>query len=145
MWEAHARCLQPVTICAADTLTITTTPAAAAACRGFTPFAEETLDPQHSKQGDTHEGLYFGREVQAGSEEAALPLHGVNQWPADVSHTWHAHTYAAMRLEHAPKRGSLTSSTFGHACCRSWCQATVPSRSNTLLPWSSWASVCCAC
>lgn len=51
--------------------------------RGYTPVAEETLDPAHSTAGDSKEGLYFGREVPAGSSEASLPLHGPNQWPAD--------------------------------------------------------------
>lgn len=50
---------------------------------GFTPFAEETLDPAGSRRGDTHEGLYFGRHVEQGSAEAQLPLHGPNQWPAE--------------------------------------------------------------
>ena len=50
--------------------------------RGYTPMAEETLDPEHSKFGDTKEGLYFGWEVDADSELAKLPLHGPNQWPS---------------------------------------------------------------
>lgn len=29
--------------------------------RGYTPFAEETLDPEHQTRGDTKEGFYFGR------------------------------------------------------------------------------------
>lgn len=49
--------------------------------RGFTPMQEETLDPKNQRCGDTKEGLYFGREVPAGSPEAAKPLHGPNQWP----------------------------------------------------------------
>lgn len=92
------------------------------AYRGWTPMAEETLDPGRSARGDTHEvrarrwgrgrrctgrgepaclldwepfrasasplslntqGLYFGRHVDAGSPEAALPLHGPNQWPRE--------------------------------------------------------------
>ncbi|KAK2079184.1 hypothetical protein QBZ16_002875 [Prototheca wickerhamii] len=51
--------------------------------RGYTPFLESTLDPQQSKRPDTHEGLYFGREVAPDSEEGKLPLHGPNQWPAE--------------------------------------------------------------
>lgn len=51
--------------------------------RGYTPFAEETLDPANSSVGDRKEGLYFGREVGANSSEAQLPLHGPNQWPSD--------------------------------------------------------------
>jgi isopenicillin N synthase-like dioxygenase len=51
--------------------------------RGYTPMGDETLDPRHSKAPDTHEGLYFGREVAPDSEEGRLPLHGPNQWPAE--------------------------------------------------------------
>lgn len=29
--------------------------------RGYTPFAEETLDPDNQSRGDTKEGFYFGR------------------------------------------------------------------------------------
>lgn len=29
--------------------------------RGYTPFAEETLDPDNQTRGDTKEGFYFGR------------------------------------------------------------------------------------
>ncbi|KAI8476259.1 MAG: hypothetical protein J3K34DRAFT_272372 [Monoraphidium minutum] len=51
--------------------------------RGYTPFMEETLDPASQTQGDTKEGFYFGRQVPAGSPEAALPLHGPNVWPPE--------------------------------------------------------------
>ncbi|GAB4817605.1 hypothetical protein N2152v2_004651 [Parachlorella kessleri] len=51
--------------------------------RGYTPLGEETLDPERSKAPDTHEGLYYCREVPPDSEEAKLPLHGPNQWPAE--------------------------------------------------------------
>lgn len=54
--------------------------------RGYTPCGDETLDPQHSKNPDTHEGLYFGREVDPNSSEAELPLHGPNQWPSEEEH-----------------------------------------------------------
>ena len=47
-------------------------------------MGEETLDPERSKAPDTHEGLYYCREVAPDSEEAHLPLHGPNQWPAEV-------------------------------------------------------------
>ncbi|PSC75554.1 Adenine guanine permease AZG1 [Micractinium conductrix] len=53
--------------------------------RGYTPFAEETLDPQRSRHGDSHEGLYYGRHVEEGSPEAELPLHGPNQWPDETA------------------------------------------------------------
>lgn len=49
--------------------------------RGYTPMAEETLDPETQSAPDTKEGFYFGREVAPGSEEASKPLHGPNQWP----------------------------------------------------------------
>ncbi|KAL3133076.1 hypothetical protein ABBQ38_006978 [Trebouxia sp. C0009 RCD-2024] len=52
--------------------------------RGYTPMAEETLDPEHQSQGDTKEGLYFGRDLPADCEEAKLPLHGPNQWPSEA-------------------------------------------------------------
>ncbi|KAI7845504.1 hypothetical protein COHA_000927 [Chlorella ohadii] len=52
--------------------------------RGYTPMAEETLDPSRSRRGDTHEGIYYGRHVEEGSEEAKLPLHGPNQWPDEA-------------------------------------------------------------
>lgn len=52
--------------------------------RGYTPMADETLDPANQCEGDTKEGLYFAREVAADSAEARLPLHGPNQWPPPV-------------------------------------------------------------
>eukprot|EP00879_Flechtneria_rotunda_P019606 GHRR01020600.1.p1 GENE.GHRR01020600.1~~GHRR01020600.1.p1 ORF type:complete len:269 (+),score=76.30 GHRR01020600.1:898-1704(+) len=51
--------------------------------RGYTPFAEETLDPDNQAVGDTKEGFYFGREVPKDSPEAKQPLHGPNQWPSE--------------------------------------------------------------
>lgn len=53
-------------------------------CRGYTPMSEETLDAPNQTEGDTKEGLYFGREVSADSEEAHMPLHGPNQWPTQA-------------------------------------------------------------
>ncbi|CAD7697646.1 unnamed protein product [Ostreobium quekettii] len=53
--------------------------------RGYTPMAEETLDPGAQSAPDTKEGFYFGREVALGSEEASKPLHGPNQWPDEAS------------------------------------------------------------
>ena len=47
-------------------------------------MSEETLDAPNQTEGDTKEGLYFGRDVPSGSEEAHMPLHGPNQWPAQV-------------------------------------------------------------
>lgn len=51
--------------------------------RGYTAMAEETLDPLTQKSGDTKEGIYYGREVAADSEEARKPLHGPNQWVSE--------------------------------------------------------------
>lgn len=42
---------------------------------------EETLDPARQSMGDTKEGYYIGRHVDADSEEARKPLHGPNVWP----------------------------------------------------------------
>ncbi|EIE25730.1 oxygenase-like protein [Coccomyxa subellipsoidea C-169] len=50
--------------------------------RGWTPLSEETLDRANQTEGDTKEGLYFGREVPADSTEAAQPFTGPNQWPS---------------------------------------------------------------
>ena len=52
--------------------------------RGWTPLSEETLDVANQSEGDTKEGLYFGREVSAASPDAGMPLHGPNQWPSPV-------------------------------------------------------------
>lgn len=38
----------------------------------------------NQSEGDTKEGLYFGREVPADSPDAGVPLHGPNQWPSPV-------------------------------------------------------------
>ena len=38
----------------------------------------------NQSEGDTKEGLYFGREVSADSPDAGMPLHGPNQWPSPV-------------------------------------------------------------
>lgn len=49
--------------------------------RGWTPMADETLDPENSAAADTKEGMYIGREIAEGSEENKKPLHGPNNWP----------------------------------------------------------------
>jgi isopenicillin N synthase-like dioxygenase len=51
--------------------------------RGWTPYGEETLDPDNQTKGDTKEGFYFGRDIPADDPEAALPLHGPNVWPRE--------------------------------------------------------------
>jgi hypothetical protein len=35
--------------------------------RGWNAMQQESLDPANQKEGDTKEGLYFGREVPADS------------------------------------------------------------------------------
>ena len=52
-------------------------------------MANETLDPGHQSEGDTKEGIYIGKQVEADSEDAALPLHGPNQWPREVLFSIH--------------------------------------------------------
>jgi isopenicillin N synthase-like dioxygenase len=47
-------------------------------------MAEETLDTANQTEGDTKEGIYFGRDVPRDSPEAANPLTGPNQWPSPV-------------------------------------------------------------
>ena len=44
----------------------------------------QTLDPDTQKAPDNKEGLYYGVEVPAGSEDAGKPLCGPNQWPDAV-------------------------------------------------------------
>ncbi|CAM6101859.1 unnamed protein product [Calypogeia fissa] len=51
--------------------------------RGYTPMADETLDPLNSKQGDTKEGFNIGWELSADDPLSVRPLHGPNQWPSD--------------------------------------------------------------
>ena len=50
--------------------------------KGWTDFAEETLDPSRQKVGGTKEGYYIGRQIEDGDPELATnPLVGCNQWP----------------------------------------------------------------
>jgi hypothetical protein len=49
--------------------------------RGYTPYQEEKLSPGTQTEGDTKEGLYFGREIGLNDAESQKPLHGPNQWP----------------------------------------------------------------
>lgn len=45
-------------------------------------MGNETLDEKNSRQGDTHEGCYFGLDISPDSQLAkTFPLHGPNQWP----------------------------------------------------------------
>ena len=47
--------------------------------RGYTPRAEETLDPEHQTCGDTKEGYYIGNKEQGEVEDTASI--GCNLWP----------------------------------------------------------------
>ena len=47
-------------------------------------MGEQTLDPRNQTEGDSKEGIYFGREVPADCEEGQYMLHGPNQWPNSV-------------------------------------------------------------
>lgn len=51
--------------------------------RGYTPVAEQTLDPANSTEGDAKEGIYYGQEIPAEDPRCAMPLHGPNQWPKE--------------------------------------------------------------
>lgn len=54
--------------------------------RGWTPPEAETLDPARQRtRGDLKEGFYVGREIDADSRMAALPLHGPNVWPREAA------------------------------------------------------------
>lgn len=41
--------------------------------RGYTPFAEETLDPAAQSVGDSKEGFYFGRSVTCMPHDSYQP------------------------------------------------------------------------
>ena len=47
--------------------------------RGYTPLAEETLDPERQSCGDTKEGFYIGNK-EAGEVDASAAI-GPNRWP----------------------------------------------------------------
>ncbi|CAN0111607.1 unnamed protein product [Scytosiphon promiscuus] len=51
--------------------------------RGYTPMHEEILDPKNQTKGDTKEGYYVFREIDADSADATKPLTGPNQWPSE--------------------------------------------------------------
>ena len=51
--------------------------------RGYTPMAEETLDPANQSRGDTKEGYYIGtRETEQGETKDDDAI-GCNVWPSD--------------------------------------------------------------
>jgi isopenicillin N synthase-like dioxygenase len=75
--------------------------AADANFRGYTPLGDEALDLAETADGDgaadvaaarsggggggdRKAGLYFGRDLPADHPDAALALHGPNQWPAGL-------------------------------------------------------------
>ena len=47
-------------------------------------MSDEILDAANQSEGDTKEGIYFGPEIALDDPDAALPLHGPNQWPDPV-------------------------------------------------------------
>lgn len=49
--------------------------------RGYVLPYEQCLDPPNQISGDTKEAYYIGPEIPPDSPDAALPLHGPNQWP----------------------------------------------------------------
>ncbi|KAJ7546118.1 hypothetical protein O6H91_08G025400 [Diphasiastrum complanatum] len=50
--------------------------------RGYTPYAEEMLDPDKQSRGDSKEGYYIGVEILETDTRAKKPLHGPNLWPS---------------------------------------------------------------
>jgi len=53
--------------------------------RGYTPFAEETLDPDVQTCGDTKEGYYIGRDpTQQEIKDYPHPMQGFNKWPDET-------------------------------------------------------------
>jgi len=55
-------------------------------CRGYTPFAEETLDPERQSKGDTKEGFYFGRQGPASVSPLLFCRHTPAAAVATASH-----------------------------------------------------------
>jgi isopenicillin N synthase-like dioxygenase len=47
-------------------------------------MAFETLDPENQTAADTKEHFQMGEDVPEDHPDANLPLHGPNQWPAEV-------------------------------------------------------------
>ena len=47
-------------------------------------MAFETLDPENQTAADTKEHFQMGEDVPDDHPDAKLPLHGPNQWPAEV-------------------------------------------------------------
>lgn len=52
--------------------------------RGYTPLAEETLDPANQSRGDTKEGYYIGnREQENDADAEGNNVIGCNVWPSE--------------------------------------------------------------
>lgn len=50
--------------------------------RGYTPFRDETLDPEKQTEGDSKEGFYIGVEVAEDDPKASKEFYGPNIWPS---------------------------------------------------------------
>lgn len=57
--------------------------------RGYTPFRDETLDPDKQTEGDSKEGFYIGIEVAEDDPQASKEFYGPNIWPStDLLPEW---------------------------------------------------------
>jgi isopenicillin N synthase-like dioxygenase len=50
--------------------------------RGYTPFQDETLDPDKQTEGDSKEGFYIGVELAENDPQASKEFYGPNIWPS---------------------------------------------------------------
>ena len=66
--------------------------------RGYTPYQSETLDPATQKEGDTKEGFYLGRELEADEPENPIERRDGNKWPDESAIP---HFRRAMQAYHA--------------------------------------------
>jgi hypothetical protein len=58
-FDLEVRAFSSPSLCACFENVIRTCPSLPSmSCRGYTPMAEQTLDPDHQSQGDTKEGAY---------------------------------------------------------------------------------------
>ncbi|KAL0923939.1 hypothetical protein M5K25_004726 [Dendrobium thyrsiflorum] len=51
--------------------------------RGYTPIADQTLDPKNQVQGDFKEGYFIGVEVHEDDPDTKKPFYAPNQWPSE--------------------------------------------------------------
>ena len=79
-------------------------------------MANETLDPDNQSEGDTKEGIYFGQEIAADSKDAALPLHGPNQWPRAVCPSLESDPTPAHKRDAGPDLNLATLLNYAGAC-----------------------------